>query len=158
MTAAYRATDGKIDWTWRSFDQLSPRQLYTIVALRETIFIVEQNAPQLDADGRDPPAMHLLGIMGDQLIAYLRVLPVNLYEPGVVSFGRVVVRKEYRGLGLGHDLVGRAMRYLDDVRNGAPIKISSQLYLQKFYEGYGFRTIREPHIEDHVWHVAMKRD
>ncbi|MCC6688507.1 MAG: GNAT family N-acetyltransferase, partial [Saprospiraceae bacterium] len=35
------------------FDKLSTRQLYRISALRQEVFVVEQNCPYLDADGKD---------------------------------------------------------------------------------------------------------
>ena len=80
MTAA--APDSEhIRWQWSSFSELSPRDLYAVVRLREAVFVVEQNCPYLDADGRDPNAWHLLGwsIAGERrLLAYTRV-----FEPGV---------------------------------------------------------------------------
>lgn len=63
------------EWCWRAFSGLSALELYNILALREAVFVVEQNAPQVDADGKDPHAEHLLGTVGRELIAYLRIIP-----------------------------------------------------------------------------------
>ena len=48
-------------WQWSRFSELRPDDLYAVVRLREAVFIVEQNCPYPDADGRDPNAWHLLG-------------------------------------------------------------------------------------------------
>src|SRR6476661_1051776 len=95
-------------WQWSRFDELTPRDLYEVVRLREAVFIVEQNCPYPDADGRDPQAWHLLGWVDDgkarKLVAYAR-----LFEPGVryreCSIGRIVSAPEVRGAGFGRALV-----------------------------------------------------
>ena len=43
----------------RTFDKLSTAELYEILRLREAVFIVEQNCPYPEADGKDPEAVHL---------------------------------------------------------------------------------------------------
>src|SRR6267143_733097 len=51
----------EIVWQWSRFSELRPDDLYAMVRLREAVFVVEQNCPYLDADGRDSRAWHLLG-------------------------------------------------------------------------------------------------
>src|SRR6266576_7329637 len=76
------ARDARINWQWSRFKELSIDDLYAAVRLREAVFIVEQNCPYPDADGRDPAAWHLLGWLvgprGRSLVAYARI-----FEPGV---------------------------------------------------------------------------
>jgi ElaA protein len=67
----------------------------------------------------------------------------------------VVVKQSMRGTGLGRALVARGLEYLDTMRNGHPIKISSQLYLKDFYASFGFSMQGEPYIEDLIPHIAM---
>ena len=50
-----------IFWQWSRFSELRPEDLYAAVQLREAVFVVEQQCPYNDADGRDPHAWHLLG-------------------------------------------------------------------------------------------------
>src|ERR1700704_2442431 len=78
---ASRSSDD-VFWQWSRFSELTGADLYAVVRLREAVFIVEQNCPYPDADGRDPNAWHLLGwVQGAQervLVAYARI-----FEPGV---------------------------------------------------------------------------
>ena len=42
----------------KTFSELSATELYEILRLREAVFIVEQNCPYPEADGKDPDAVH----------------------------------------------------------------------------------------------------
>ena len=148
------------DWQWSRFNQLSLDDLYAVVRLREAVFIIEQNCPYPDADGRDPRAWHLLGWKkygGERkLVAYARI-----FEPGVryieSSVGRVVTAPEVRGTGLGKMLMAEALRRIETLVPGQPVKIAAQRRLEDFYLGFGFRTISAPYEEDGIIHVDMIR-
>lgn len=36
-----------------------------------------------------------------------------------------------------------------------PIKISAQLYLEKFYQNLGFKIVSASYLEDNIPHIAM---
>ena len=156
--AARAVTD--LDWQWSRFDDLTPHDLYEVVKLREAVFIVEQNCPYPDADGRDPHAWHLLGWMEEanakKLVAYARI-----FEPGIrydeCSIGRIVSAPEFRGAGFGRALVAEALRRLEGLAPHQSIKIAAQRRLENFYSEYGFKTISEPYEEDGIIHVDMLR-
>lgn len=151
------ASTSHIRWEFSSFEELSVHQLYEALCLRESIFIVEQNVPYIDMDGKDKHCMHLMGYAEHGLVAYLRIVPLDLFERGYFSFGRVVVKANLRGTGIGREIVHRGIEHLDKIRNGHPIKISSQLYLKDFYASFGFVAEGEPYIEDRIPHIAMVR-
>lgn len=144
-----------VKWIWSSFDGLSVTQLYEALRLRESIFIVEQDVPYVDMDGKDMHCMHLMGYAQREMVAYMRIVPLDLFEQGYFSLGRVVVRADLRGTGIGREMVRKSMGYLDKIRNGRPVKISSQLYLKNFYASFGFVAEGEPYIEDRIPHIAM---
>lgn len=144
-----------VKWIWSSFEGLSVYQLYEALRLRESIFIVEQNVPYIDLDGKDKQCMHLMGYAEHDMVAYMRIVPLDLFERGYFSLGRVVVRSDLRGTGIGREMVSRGIKYLDKVRKGHPIKISSQFYLKDFYASFGFIAQGEPYIEDKIPHIAM---
>ncbi len=146
-----------LEWTWSSFDNISIEHLYKILDLRQRIFIVEQNVPYIDIDGKDLHCRHLTGFLGSELLAYMRIVPVGLFAADGYSFGRVVTRSDIRGTGIGREMVCRGIEYLDKIRNGTSIKISSQLYLKEFYASFGFISIGEPYIEDKILHISMVR-
>ena len=43
----------------KSFNELTTEELYEILRTREAVFIVEQNCPYPEVDGKDYDAMHL---------------------------------------------------------------------------------------------------
>jgi ElaA protein len=147
-------------WQWSRFGDLTPADLYAVVRLREAVFIVEQNCPYPDSDGRDPNAWHLLGweqrSSGRALVAYARI-----FEPGVRydegSIGRVVTAPDVRGTGKGRALMAEALRRFDSLAPGQPIRIAAQRRLEDFYLGLGFRTVSDPYEEDGIIHVDMLR-
>jgi ElaA protein len=147
-------------WQWSRFSELTTADLYAVVRLREAVFIVEQNCPYPDADGRDPNAWHLLGwVQGSNertLVAYARI-----FEPGVrydeASIGRVVTAPDVRGTGKGRALMAEALRRIDSLMPGQPIRIAAQRRLEDFYLGLGFRTVSDPYEEDGIIHVDMLR-
>lgn len=144
-----------VQWIWSSFDGFNVNQLYEVLKLRQEIFIVEQQVPYPDIDDKDRLCMHLMGQVDNEIVAYMRLVPLHLFERGYFSLGRVVVKQSMRGTGLGRALVARGLEYLDTMRNGHPIKISSQLYLKDFYASFGFSMQGEPYIEDLIPHIAM---
>jgi ElaA protein len=153
-------TSAPIVWQWSRFQDLRPEHLYEVVRLREGVFIVEQKCAYPDADGRDPAAWHLLGWRerdGERrLVAYARV-----FEPGVRypegSVGRVVTAPEVRRTGLGRILMAEALRRLESLAPGQPIRLAAQRHLENFYSSLGFTTASAPYEEDGIMHVDMLR-
>ena len=140
------------------FDALSIHQLYAVMALRQEVFVVEQNCPYLDADGKDLRAHHLMGFDEEgALIAYCRLLPPGLVYHGYASIGRVVNAPHMRGKGMGIELMQEALAQCKFLFGNLPIKISAQCYLIRFYESLGFHTQGESYLEDDIPHIAMIR-
>ncbi len=96
----------QIVWHERGFDELTARELYAIVELRERVFVVEQRCVYLDADGLDRFSHHVFATRGDAVVAYLRIVAAGA-KHAERSIGRVVVAPEVRGTGLGRELVRR---------------------------------------------------
>jgi ElaA protein len=147
--------DGKVQWRFSAFRALESSVLYEALKLRQQIFIVEQDVPYSDIDGLDYDCQHCTGHVQEILVAYLRVLPNDVFEPGYANFGRVVVRQECRGKGLGTELVKRALQFLDPIRGTRPVKISSQLHLKEFYGLAGFETDGASYIQSRIPHIRM---
>lgn len=144
-------------WEWRTFEELNNQELYDILSLRQEVFVIEQHCFYSDLDYQDQQAMHLLGINEGKLTAYLRLLPTHTPYPDAVSFGRVLTAPFARGRGLGKDLITQVLLYLDKKQNTLPIMISAQLYLERFYQSFGFETISGPYDEAGIPHIKMKK-
>ena len=84
-------------WEWLPFAELTAKQAYDMLQLRETVFHLEQRSMNNDLDNIDIQAKHLLGFDNEKLIAYLRVY----LENDVLYIGRIIIDKEYRGAGMG---------------------------------------------------------
>ena len=84
------------------YSKLSLDHFHDIIALRIKIFVIEQDCPYQDLDGKDKLAHHLFYTNNeDEVIAATRILPQNISYTEV-SIGRVVVDESCRGTGLGH--------------------------------------------------------
>ncbi|WDP90015.1 MAG: GNAT family N-acetyltransferase [Desulfobacter sp.] len=147
----------KDNWQLRRFRELTTKELYDLLRLRTDIFVVEQNCPYPELDGKDEhgETRHLWHYVPDRIMtAYLRILPPGLSYDGV-SFGRVAVHKEFRGGGLAHRLVDKAVEIAGLTWPGMKIEIGAQEYLTSFYKSHGFRVVSTPYIEDGIPHIDM---
>jgi ElaA protein len=139
---------------WRRFDELGAGELYAMLALRQSILVVEQASPYPDLDFVDQAADHLLATDGGTLVGYGRChapLPGNTHA----SFGRLVVARSYRRTGLGKELVSRLIARLahDPCRD---LRIGAQLYLEDFYARFGFARHGAPYDDAGVPHIEMR--
>jgi ElaA protein len=154
-------TELTVTWQYSPFDELTASELYAVMQVRQRVFVVEQQCPYLDADGSDHMAFHLLGWRntpdGLLLSAYARLFP-----PGgkytEASIGRVLTHPAARGSGLGKALMVEALERIAEAEWGTAVRIAAQMYLEGFYEEFGFRRVSEPYTEDDIWHVDMLRD
>ncbi len=147
-----------LNFTCKAFDSLSLAELYELMALRQQVFVVEQDCPYLDADGLDQQSWHLMGYEpGGPMLAYARLLPEGLAYSDYTSIGRVVTHTSSRSKGYGKQLMHRAIDEIIERFGATPIKISAQCYLIKFYESFGFQAVGEGYMEDGIPHIAMLR-
>lgn len=143
-----------ITWTCKPFNTLTNQELYDIFHLRMAVFVVEQNCPYQDADGKDLKSLHVSGRINGELAAYARiVLPGISYKE--ISIGRVVTSSKARRTGAGKALMKQTMEYICTEFGKVPIRIGAQLYLQKFYESFGFVREGEEYLEDGIPHIIM---
>lgn len=147
-----------IDWVCQHHTELGKEQLYTILRLRQAVFVLEQNCLYQDIDDQDltGDTHHLMAWKDQQLLAYLRLLDPTT-QGGDVVIGRVIVAPAARGSGLGHQMMHQALQQIDDIWPGMPIFLSAQAHLQGYYARYGFVAAGEPYLEDGIAHIGMRR-
>lgn len=143
-----------LNWTFKSFEELTATELYAILQLRCEVFVVEQNCVYLDIDGKDKKSLHLMAWQGDELAAYTRLVPAGVSFTEA-SIGRVITSPKYRGLGIGITLMQKSIRHTLESYTTNKIRIGAQLYLKKFYEGFGFVARGEEFLEDGIPHIEM---
>ncbi len=137
------------------FDKLSLDQLYAIMRLRQEVFVVEQECPYLDADGKDQESEHLMIFMENELAAYTRLVPPGISYEQYSSISRVVNHVNFRGQGLGKILMEKSIQECQRLFPKHSIKISAQCYLEKFYTALGFQDLGNRYDEDGIPHMAM---
>ncbi|MCA0932968.1 GNAT family N-acetyltransferase [Lutimonas saemankumensis] len=142
-------------WILKSFNELSLSEFHDIIQLRLDIFVVEQDCPYMDLDGKDKIAYHFFGSTEEgKIIAYTRLFgPGEYYKEAAI--GRVVVHKDHRKYGIGFELMKRSIEQIESLYRTRTIKIGAQRYLRKFYESLGFKSTDEFYMEDGIPHMYM---
>ena len=144
-----------ISFVSKNFQVLTSEELYKILALRAEVFVVEQNCPYQDVDGKDLQSIHVLGYIKNELVAYARVLEQGISYREYASIGRIVTSPSIRGNNHGHDLVDFSIKVCQKKFPGQPIKISAQAHLEKFYNAHSFKATGEAYLEDNIQHIGM---
>ncbi len=146
----------EIIWVLKKFEELTPAELYTIMQLRNEVFVVEQNCVYQDADSKDAGCYHFMGWHGAALAAYTRIIPKGICYNDAASIGRVVTAPKYRAVGAGRQLMQLSIQHTFMLFNCNTITIGAQLYLQKFYESLGFVQSSTTYLEDNIPHIEMQ--
>ena len=145
----------KFEYQVKSFQELSLEEFHDIIALRIQIFIIEQNCPYQEVDGKDKLAHHLFFKNEmDEIIAITRILPQGI-SYAEVAIGRVVVHEDYRGTGLGNQLMSDSMNFVRDKYGEVPVRLSAQKHLENYYGNHGFKSTGKEYLEDGIPHVEM---
>jgi ElaA protein len=134
-----------------SFEDLDARTAYRLWQLRESVFVVEQQCPYPELDGRDlePATRHVWLADGEVPVGYLRVLDDGPHA----RIGRVLVARTHRGTGLSDVLMRTALEVVGDRVS----RLDAQSPLARWYAGYGFVVDGPEFLEDGIPHVPMVR-
>ncbi len=138
----------------KTYSDLSRDELYNVLQLRSEVFVVEQDCVYQDIDGKDKLALHVLGFQKNELVAYTRIFPPNIYFQAA-SIGRVVVKQKERHQRIGSAIMKASIEALYNNHGKQDIKISAQTYLINFYNTLGFEQKGESYLEDGIPHIAM---
>lgn len=147
----------KTIWHCKHFSELSLEEFHEIIRLRISVFIIEQNCPYPELDGKDLDAYHVFGTNEkNEIVAVSRIL-----KPGVsyeeCSIGRVASSGTFRMKGCGILLMQNTIEELEKLFGKTDIRISAQEYLKSFYEKFGFNKVSDSYLEDEIPHIEMLR-
>jgi predicted GNAT family N-acyltransferase len=134
------------------FAELTPCEVHGLFRLRVDVFVVEQECPYPELDGRDvePATVHLWLEAGGEIAATIRVLDDGASR----AIGRVATASAFRGQGLAARLIEEGIALCGDV----PITLGAQAHLEGWYERFGFRRSGPGYVEDGIPHVPMRRE
>ena len=132
------------------FGALDAGTAYEVWRLRQEVFVVEQECPYPDLDGRDleEGTRHVLLRDGDELMGYARVLD----DGDVWRIGRVALTRQARGRGLADALLETALQICPD----RPVVMDAQTPLRGWYERFGFEVSGEEFLDDGIPHLPMR--
>lgn len=136
----------------KKYNDLTLDELYGILKIRNEVFVIEQNCPYLDIDGKDRHSYHVFAKDSDGIQACLRVLPDNP-ELDIVMIGRVVTKK--RMSGLGRQIMEEGIRTAYNILQAKTIRIEAQVQARGFYEKNGFVQSGEEFMLDNILHIEM---
>ena len=121
-----------------------------LTSVRRAVFIEEQNVPEhIELDGRDSDYYHVVAC--DKLGAPVGTARIDANG----KIGRMAVLREYRGLGVGREMLrvimdcGRASGLTD-------FHLSSQISAVGFYQKMGFETYGDEFQEASITHINMR--
>jgi ElaA protein len=137
--------------------------LYRILQLRVDVFVVEQQCPYRELDGRDlePGARWIWATEGDLVLATLRILRE---DDATARIGRVATAPAARATGIGTVLMRHALAAVDsdaepaeDPGAGIAVVLDAQSPLVAWYQRFGFEPDGAEFVEDGISHLPMRR-
>ncbi|WP_100500454.1 GNAT family N-acetyltransferase [Geodermatophilus chilensis] len=135
------------------FAELTGAEVYGLCRLRVDVFVVEQQCPYPELDGRDlePATVHLWFEDDDGAVAAtIRVLD----DGDTRAIGRVATAAAHRGEGLAARLVEAGIALCA----GVPVTLGAQAHLEGWYARFGFARSGPGYVEDGIPHVPMRRE
>ncbi|MBQ9008664.1 MAG: GNAT family N-acetyltransferase [Clostridia bacterium] len=139
----------------KRFDELTLAELYRLLRLRVSVFVVEQGCPYQEVDDRDQGAVHVFLQDGEEMIAYLRVMDRGVESPEV-SIGRVISTRRHQGL--GSRILREGIRTAVECFHADRIYLEAQTQACPFYERQGFQVVSGEFDLDGIPHVRMILD
>lgn len=123
-----------------------------IVDIRTEVFVIEQNF-QEEFDDIDNNCFFLVMYDDDKPVAMCRYFQV---AEDTYAIGRIAVKKEYRGQGLGSEIVGEAEKRLKELGIRYAV-LSAQLRAEDFYKKLGYKGEGETYFEEWCEHIKMRK-
>ena len=142
-----------MEFTAKSFSELTTTELYEIIKSRSEIFLLEQNIICQDMDDVDYNALHCFFFDGKRVTAYLRAFCM---AEDTVTVGRVLTLEH--GKGLGRKLLEKSIAEIKNRFSCKKISLHAQKHASGFYEKLGFNIVSDEFLEEGVVHVTMETE
>jgi len=132
----------------------SPGDMARAYTIRRRVFIEEQHVPEeIELDADDALAFHALATLGNDAIGCGRMLD---HGDGEVKIGRMAVMPQFRGTGVGRDI----LRFLMDRARARGLRkavLHAQLSAEGFYLKEGFTPLGDVFDEAGIAHRKMEK-
>ena len=129
-------------------------------ALRIKVFVEEQKVPmELEFDEKDNSenTVHIGFFDNNKLIGVARLIDL---DKDVIHIGRVVIDKEYRGQGIGRELIIGCENIAQQIlKRKIIIELSAQIQAENFYKSLGYNRVNDIiYLDAGIEHVDMRKD
>ena len=130
------------------------RELEGALEVRRKVFVHEQGVSEdIELDGRDGEALHMVVKDGERVIGTARVL---FLANSQAKIERMAVLTPFRGRGIGREIIS----FLNEELRNRQIKqvfLHAQCSVIGFYKSCGFEEIGSPFWEAGIKHIKMQR-
>lgn len=140
-----------MNWTIKTFDELTGKEIYEILKSRAEVFVKEQKISYVDEDDVDYRSWHVFGMENGRVAAYLRAFKDG---ENTLKIGRVLTL--VHGKGTGTQLMKYAISELKAKTNCKKIIMDAQSHAISFYKRLGFIITSEEYLEEGIPHVDME--
>ena len=129
-------------------------------ALRIEVFVKEQKVPmELEFDEKDNSenTVHVGFFDNKKLIGVARLIDL---DKDVIHIGRVVIDKEYRGQGIGRELIIGCENIAQQIlKRKIIIELSAQIQAENFYKSLGYNRVNDIiYLDAGIEHVDMRKE
>ena len=129
-------------------------------ALRIEVFVKEQKVPmELEFDEKDnnENTVHIGFFDNNKLIGVARLIDL---DKDVIHIGRVVIDKEYRGKGIGRELIIGCENIAQQIlKRKIIIELSAQIQSENFYKSLGYNRVNNKiYLDAGIEHVDMRKE
>jgi len=132
----------------------SDKELKAAFEVRKQVFVEEQGISQeLELDGHDSEALHIVVQDGERVIGTTRVL---FPAPSQAKIERMAVLKPYRHQGIGSGIIAFLNEELRN-RQVEQVILHAQYPVVAFYKSCGFEESGAPFWEAGIKHIKMER-
>lgn len=120
--------------------------------IRTTVFVDEQHFVD-EFESNENKAIHIVMYIDNKPVATSRIIYQDKHKCYVI--GRFAVLKEYRGKGLGSELMKYTEQEIVNRYGHIQVGVSSQMQAKEFYEKSGFIATSDTYLDQHCPHVWM---
>ena len=129
-------------------------KLTDIAAMQEIVQEYVQNGvilPRSDDEIATNIRSYTVAVDGGNIIGYVAL---HIHSKTLAEIRSLIVKEEYRGSGIGKELVRRA---LEEAEALAVEEVLSLTYSKEFFERLGFEEIEKEKIPEHkIWQDCIK--
>ena len=138
----------------------SKEELNLGFSLRIEVFVKEQKVPmelELDEKDHSENTIHIGYFNDNKLIGVARLIDL---DKDVIHIGRVVIDKEYRGQGIGRELIIGCENIAQQIlKRKIIIELSAQIQAENFYKSLGYNRVNDIiYLDAGIEHVDMMKE